>query len=244
DRLLHDRLGRRPECSPLTADDEMLQGLVEIEVRVRDDQVINQPDGELTSGKPHRLVVVGVDYVVAAALAFYLPGLATADVVADGLLQLQRHMLGYVAHPGALREPLHEAASAAATTGVVHQARQPLEQCVGEARKLVGRKVFEHAEINNELDGGFVVPDIRTAEDPARDDLEIRVWSRGDALGHEISSRIGFLRSCHSSAGTARVDSRDLICAKRFCWAPVTEEKSRGRLTRKASPRLSRPGQA
>jgi hypothetical protein len=33
------------------------------------------------------------------------------------------------------------------------------------------------------------VPDVRTAEDPTRDDLEIRVWSRGNALGHEVSSR-------------------------------------------------------
>jgi DNA-binding transcriptional ArsR family regulator len=133
-------------------------------------------------------------------------------------------MLGYVAHPGALREPLREAASSAATTGVVHQARQPLQQCVCEARKLVGRKVFEHAEINNELDGGFVVPDVRTAEDPARDDLEIRVWSRGDALGHEISSRIVFLRSCHSSACTAREASRDLICDQIVTYSVAVEQ--------------------
>jgi hypothetical protein len=151
-----------------------------------DDQVVDQPDGELTGGKPYRLVVVGVDHVVAPALALYLPGLTAAHVVADGLLQLQRHMLGYVANPGALVQPLREAASPAATTGVVHQARQPLQQSVGEARQLVGRKVFEHTKIDNELDGGFIVPNVRTAEDPARDDLEIRVWSRGNALGHEV----------------------------------------------------------
>jgi hypothetical protein len=91
-----------------------------------------------------------------------------------------------VANPRALVQPLREAASPAATTGVVYQARQPLQQSVGEARQLVGRKVFEHTKIDNELDGGFIVPNVRTAEDPARDDLEIRVWSRGNALGHEV----------------------------------------------------------
>jgi hypothetical protein len=43
--------------------------------------------------------------------------------------------------------------------------------------------------IDNKLGGGFVVPNIRTAEDPARDDLEIRVWSQGNAFGHEVSSQ-------------------------------------------------------
>src|SRR5215203_5189333 len=33
------------------------------------------------------------------------------------------------------------------------------------------------------------MPDVRTAEDPARDDLEIRVWSEGNAFGHEVSSQ-------------------------------------------------------
>jgi hypothetical protein len=49
-----------------------------------------------------------------------LPGFAAAHVVADCLLQLQSHMLGYMANPGALGEPLREAASPPATAGVVH----------------------------------------------------------------------------------------------------------------------------
>jgi hypothetical protein len=32
------------------------------------------------------------------------------------------------------------------------------------------------------------VPDVRPAEDPARDDLEIRVWGWGNAFAHERSS--------------------------------------------------------
>ena len=101
-RLLDDRLGGRPESGPLAADDEPLQRLVEVEVRIGDDQVVDQPDGQLAGGQPDRLVVVGVDHVVAATLALDLPGLAAAHVVADGLLQLQRHVLGDVANPGAL----------------------------------------------------------------------------------------------------------------------------------------------
>jgi hypothetical protein len=98
-------------------------------------------------------------------------------------------VLGYVANPGALVEPLCEAASPTATAGVVHQARQPLQQSLDESGELVGREVFQHAKIDNELDCRFVVPDVRTAEDPAGDDLEIRMWSRGNALGHGISSQ-------------------------------------------------------
>ena len=66
------------------------------------DQVVDQPDGELAGGEPDRLVDVGVDHVVAAVLALDLPGLAAPHVVADRLLQLQCHVLGNMADPGAL----------------------------------------------------------------------------------------------------------------------------------------------
>jgi cyanophycin synthetase len=66
--------------------DELLERFVEVEARVGDNQVVDQPDGELTGGQPDRLVVVGEDHVVAAALTLYLPGLAPTHVVADRLL--------------------------------------------------------------------------------------------------------------------------------------------------------------
>ena len=119
DRLVDDRLGGRPERGPLAADDEPLQLRLEVELRIRLDQVVDQPDGQLAGGEPDRLVVVGVDHVVAAALALDLPGLAAAHVVADRLLQLQGHVLGDVADPGALVQPLDEPAAPAAAAAVV-----------------------------------------------------------------------------------------------------------------------------
>jgi hypothetical protein len=68
----------------------------------RNDQVVDQADRQLTGGKPDGLVLVGVDHVVAATFARHLPGLATAHVVTDGLLQLQRDVFGQLANPGAL----------------------------------------------------------------------------------------------------------------------------------------------
>ena len=56
--------------------------------------------------------------------------------MADLLLELQRDVLGDVAEPGALAQPLDEAALVAARAGVLGQAGQQLEQLVGEARDL------------------------------------------------------------------------------------------------------------
>src|SRR5215217_9515670 len=101
-RLLDDRLSGRPEGGPLTADDKAFQLLVEVEVWIFNDEVVDQPDGQFACGKPDGLVIVGIDHVVAAALTLHLPRLAPAHVVADGLLQLQCHMLGDMTDPRSL----------------------------------------------------------------------------------------------------------------------------------------------
>ena len=173
DRLLDDGLGGRAERRPLAPDDEPLQLGLEVEVRIGRDQVVDQLDRELAGGQPDRLVVVGVDHVVASALALHLAGLAAAHVVANRLLQLQGDVLGHVAEPGALVQPLHEPAPTAAAAGVVGQPGQPLDQRVGEAGQLVGGEVLQDAEVDHQLDGRLVVPDVRTAVDPAGDDLQV-----------------------------------------------------------------------
>ena len=104
--------------------------------------MVDQPDGELTSGEADRLVVVGVDHVVAAVLALDLPGLTASHVVANSLLQLQCHVLGNMADPGALVQSLDETAPAATATAVICQSGQSLHQRIGEAGKLVGGEVF------------------------------------------------------------------------------------------------------
>jgi hypothetical protein len=192
DRLLDDRLGGGTECRPLAADDEPLQLGLEVELGIRGDQIVDQPDRQLAGRQPDRLVVVGVDHVVARALALDLAGLAASHVVADGLLQLQRHMLGHVPDPGAFVQALDETAAPAAAARVVLQAGQPRHQSVRETGQLVGGEFLEHSEVDHQLDGRLVVPHVRPAVHPAGDDLQIRMRSRSGALGHGLSlTRIG-----------------------------------------------------
>ena len=99
---------------------------VEVELGVGLDQVVDQAYGEPAGREADLLVDVPVDDVVAAALALDLAGLAAPDVVADLLLQRERDVLGDVPEPGALVEPLDEAAAAAARAGVLPQAGQQL----------------------------------------------------------------------------------------------------------------------
>ena len=101
---------------------------LEVEVGVGLDEVVDQAYGEPAGREPDLLVDVAVDDVVAALLALDLAGLAAPDVVADDLLQRQGDVLGDVTEPGALVEPLDEAAPAAAGAGVLAQAGQRLEQ--------------------------------------------------------------------------------------------------------------------
>ena len=124
DRLVDDRLGRRAERGPLGLVDELLQLGGRSRSPGRLDQVVDEPDGELAGGQADRLVGVRVDDVVAAGHALDLAGLAAAHVVAGLLLELQRDVLGDVAQPGALVQPLDEtAAAAAASSGAVSRGR-------------------------------------------------------------------------------------------------------------------------
>ena len=123
DRLVEDRLGRRAERGALGAQDEVVELLLEVEVGVGLDEVVDQPDGEPAGREPDLLVDVAVDDVVAALLALHLTGLAAPDVVADHLLEREGDVLGDVAEPGALVQPLDETAATAARAGVLAQAR-------------------------------------------------------------------------------------------------------------------------
>ncbi len=173
DRLVEDRLGRRPERRALGTQDERLQLRVPVELRVGLDEVVDQAYGEPGGGEADLLVDVPVDDVVAPLLALDLPGLAAADVVADDLLQGEGDVLGDVAEPGALVEPLDEPAAAPAGAGVLAQPGQHLEQVVGEARQRVGREVLERAEVDDEVDRLVVGPHVGAAVDPGLEDRQV-----------------------------------------------------------------------
>ena len=102
DRFLDDGLGGRPECRSFAADDEPLQLLVEVKLRIGDDQMVDQPDCELTGGKPERFVVVGVDHVVTATITHKLTGITEPKVEDTQMIKLQGDVLGNMADPGAL----------------------------------------------------------------------------------------------------------------------------------------------
>ena len=167
DRLLEDRRGRRSEGHPLGPPQEEVQLLGEVEALLRLHQVVEQADGQLAGGEADPLVGVGVDDVVDPAAALDLTGLAPAQVVAGLLLQLQRDVLGDVAEPGALVQPVDEAAGDPARAGVPGQPRQQLEQPVGEAVEGVAGVVLQAAEVDDEVDRRLVGPDVRPAVDPA-----------------------------------------------------------------------------
>jgi hypothetical protein len=174
DRLVDDRLRRRPERRALGAADEVVALGLPVEVGVALDEVVDEPDGEATGGQADVLLDVAVDDVVATWLTLDLPGLAAADVVADELLQCERDVLGDVPQPGALVEALEEAAPTSARAGVLPQAGEHRDEVVGEAGDGVGGELLERAQVDHQVDRLVVGPDVGTAVDPRLDDLQVR----------------------------------------------------------------------
>ena len=173
DGLVEDRLRGRAERGALGPDDERLELLVPVEVRVGLDEVVDEAHGEPGGGQADVLVDVPVDDVVAALLALDLPRLAAADVVADRLLQRQRDVLGDMAEPGAFVQPLDEAAAATAGAGVLAEPGQHVEQVVGEPRQGVRRMVLERPEVDHKVDRLVVRPHVRTSVDPRLEDRQV-----------------------------------------------------------------------
>ncbi len=101
DRLVDERLGRRPERLSLGQPDEALQLGREVEEDGRvvgRDEVVDQRDGHPAGLEPDRLLAVLEDAVVLAARAGRA-GLAVADIGAGEVLELERDVLGDVARP-------------------------------------------------------------------------------------------------------------------------------------------------
>ncbi len=168
------------------------------------DEVVHQAYGEPGRREADLLVDVPVDDVVAALLPLDLAGLAAADVVADLLLQGERGVLGDVAEPGALVQALHEAAAAAAGAGVLAQPGQHLEQVLGEAGQRVGREVLERAEVDHEVDGLVVGPDVGAPVDPGLQDRQ--VGGRGAHASVSFGRLAGAAAPQHGGGDVARGD--------------------------------------
>jgi hypothetical protein len=181
DGLVDDRLGRGAEGGALRAQDERLELAVPVELGVGLDEVVHQAYGELRRGQADLLVDVAEHHVVVPGHALDLAGLAAPDVVADHLLERQGGVLGDVAEPGALVEPLHETAAATPRAGVLPEAGQELEDVLGEGGDRVRRELLERAEVDDEVDGLLVGPDVRPAVDAGLVDRQVGQGT----FGHE-----------------------------------------------------------
>jgi len=74
-------------------------------------------------------------------------------------------VLGDVAEPGPLAQSLDEPSGLTPRAGVPLQARQQLEELVGEEGDGVRRVALEDAEVDDEMDRLLVGPDVRAAVD-------------------------------------------------------------------------------
>ena len=178
-RLLEDGGRRRPEGHALGLAQEGVELRLEVEAVVGLHEMVEQPDGQLAGRDADGLVGVAVDDVVAAAHALDRARLAAPRLVARQRLQLEGDVLSDVAEPGALVEALDEAAAAAAGAGVVVEPGHGLEQLLGEARQRDGGVVLEGAEVDDEVDGLLVGPDVGAPVDPRLEDREVRAGRTG-----------------------------------------------------------------
>jgi len=111
--LVDERLRRRPERQALGDPDEPLHLADEVERRpIRRDEVVDERDRDLARLDADTFLAELEDRVVAAVFP-RRARLAVADVHAGQVLQLQRDVLGDMAHPCAVAEARDKAAAAA-----------------------------------------------------------------------------------------------------------------------------------
>ena len=131
----------------------------------------DQPVGRAHALHGERLLLVRHDHLVDAGDRC-LAGLAEADHdLAGQRLQLDRHVLEDVAHPGAGAQPLEEAAALADGAAVFDHRRQPRHDPLVEARQRVGGKLLQPAEIDDGFEHRDPGPLVGAAQGADRLDL-------------------------------------------------------------------------
>src|SRR6478609_7612636 len=173
-RLLEDGRGRGAESHPLGLTEEGVELRLEVEAVLRVDEMVDEAHRELARRDADGLVGVAVDDVVVAGSALDRAGLAAAGVVAGQGLQLERDVLGDVTEPRALVEALDEAATTPERARVTLEPGNELDELVREAWQRDGGVVLEAPEVDDEVDGRLVGPDVRSAVDPGLEDLQVR----------------------------------------------------------------------
>ena len=179
--LVDEGLRRRAEGLPLGHPDEPLQLGREVEGDgrvVRRHEVVDEVHGEAAGRQAHLLLHVLVDDVVLAVRAGRA-GLAVPGLGARQGLELERDVLGDVAHPRPVAQARDEAAAAAERAGVVAQAGHERQQAVGEAGDAVGGIRLEAAQVHQHADDRLARPVVGPAHDPRLDDAQLGLRSGG-----------------------------------------------------------------
>jgi hypothetical protein len=129
------------------------------------------------------------------------------DVGAGEVLELERDVLGHVAHPRPVAQPRDEAAAPPERAGVVLERRHQLDEGVGEVRDRVGRERLEHAEVDQHADDRLACPVVRSAQDARLDDPQCRLRSQGAGCVRRATAR---LRTVRTGGGLPPGDGRRL----------------------------------
>gem|GEM_PF-7088930 len=236
--FVHQRLGSRPERRAADKPLERAQRSPQVERRVERrlvlirvdplevphapefgrQQAVDERERDAPGHQPHPLVAVGVHDVVDAGLALDRAGLAARDPVARHRLELERDVLGDVAHPRAVAQAPHEAARLPVAAAVPLEAGQHLEQPVGEARKPVRGPFLDRAEVELDAHHRRVAVEVRAAIDPGLDDAH----GRGPRIGRGTKARFAHRTDPNSfvAGGTPRRPDAGDVPPVGQCSAP------------------------
>ena len=188
--------------------------------------MVDQAYGEPAGRQTDLLVDVAVDDVVAAALALDLAGLAAADVVADGLLEGQGDVLGDVPEPGALVEPLDEAAARPREQECSRSPGSICSRLSVNPGSVSGGEVLERPEVDDEVDRLLVGPDVRAAVDPGLDDRQVGDGVRSRGLGSVLQPAAVGLRARLRRSTAGETSPAAMSRANRFRSRPATESSA------------------
>ena len=168
----NERGRARAERARLCKADEVVARRFELPVvagcvglQIRRQQALQQRLRELAGREPHVAVAVGEDHVVQPGLALQRTRAAEGHLDARHALQLERHVLHDVPHPGAviLTQATQEAARLAVAAAVLGKARQCLQQRPDEGlAELYRRPVLELAQVEHVANDGEVGVDTRS----------------------------------------------------------------------------------
>jgi hypothetical protein len=161
--LVDQGLGRWAEGPALRQEDQLLQLGQDVEPFLRLDQVIDQPNGQAAGLQPDSLLPVSVDHVVAAGIP-RAPGLAPVHVSPGLPLEADGHVLGYVAQPRPVLQPLQEPSRAAQRARVVPEVGEELQEGFVEALERVRGPVLQRAQVDQQPDARVVRPVVRAPE--------------------------------------------------------------------------------